>query len=196
LAGGVLCATLVLWGASVAGLELANIFGLLIGGYVIVWFGIAGLFTHMLLRVSPSIPTLGDLLAGLFAFAVLWVSVGLLGQWIWLRWLLIPRRLLLWPLGVLLTLPWFLAVGEAARGGSAARWLGWWLCHSAVLAGGLLLALRLSPELGFIVLILPLLPIVLGLQALTTAPYRERWPFAVSGALFMSWLLLAVFPLG
>jgi hypothetical protein len=66
----------------------------------------------------------------------------------------------------------------------------------AGVTGGFLLALRLSPELGFIVLILPLLPIVLGLHALTTAPYRERWPFAVSGALFMGWLFLAVFPLG
>jgi pimeloyl-ACP methyl ester carboxylesterase len=196
LAGGVLCATLVLWGASVAGLELSNLLGLLIGGYVVVWFGIAGLFAHLLLRVRPSMPTRRDVLVGLFAFAVLWVSVGLLGQWVWLQWLLIPRRLLLWPLGILLTLPWFLAVGEAARGGSTAGWLGWWLYHSAVLAGGFLLALRLSPELSFIVLVLPLLPIVLGIHALTTAPYRERWPFAISGALFVSWLFLAVFPLG
>jgi hypothetical protein len=196
LAGGVLCATLVLWGASIAGLELPNLLGLLIGGYVIIWLGIAGLFAHLLLRVSPSMSTFGDVLRGLFALAVLWVSAGLLGQWVWLQWLLIPRRLLLWPLGGLLMFPWFLAVGEAARGGGAVGWLGWWLCHSAVLTGGLLFALRLNPELGFIVLVLPLLPIVLGLHALTTAPYRERWSFAISGALFMSWLFLAVFPLG
>jgi hypothetical protein len=196
LAGGVLCATLVLWGASVAGFELPNLLGLLVGGYVIVWFGIAGLFAYLLLRINPSMPTLRSVLAGLFTFAVLWVGAGLLGQWVWLQWLLIPRRLLLWPLGVLLILPWFLAVGEAAQGGGAAGWLGWWLCHCAVLSGGLLLALRLNPELSFIVLVLPLLPIVLGLHALTTVPYRERWPFAVSGALFMSWLFLAVFPLG
>jgi hypothetical protein len=196
LAGGVLCATLVLWSASVAGLELSNLLGLLIGGYVIAWFAIAGLLPHLLLRVRPSMPTFRDVLAGLFAFAVLWLSAGLIGQWVWLRWLLIPRRLLLWPLGTLLIFPWFLAVGEAARGGGAVGWLGWWLGHSAVLSGGLLLALRLNPELSFIVLVLPLLPIVLGLHALTTSPYRERWPFAVSGALFMSWLFLAVFPLG
>jgi hypothetical protein len=141
-------------------------------------------------------PALRDVLVGLFAFAVLWMSVGLLGQWVWLQWLLIPRRLLLWPLGVLLTLPWFLAVGEAAQGGNTAGWLGWWLCHSAILSGGFLLALRLNPELSFIVLVLPLLPIVLGLLALATAPFREKWPFAISGALFMSWLFMAVFPLG
>ena len=122
-------------------------------------------------------------------------GVGLLGQLVWLPWLLIPRRRLLWPLGVLLLLPWFLAAGETARGAGATGRLGWWLGHSAVLAGGLLLTLRLSPELGFLILILPLLPIVFGLHALAAAPHRGSWPFALSGALFTSWLFLVVFPL-
>jgi hypothetical protein len=109
--------------------------------------------------------------------------------------LLIPRRLLLWPLGALLLLPWFLAAGEAAWGAGVAGRIGWWLGHSGLLAGGLLLALRLSPELGFIMIILPLFPIILGFHALAAAPQRGSWPFALSGALFTSWLLLAVFPL-
>ena len=61
---------------------------------------------------------------GLLAFATLWLGVGLLGQLVWLPWLLIPRRLLLWPLAGLLLLPWFLALywtqynaaSETARG--------------------------------------------------------------------------------
>jgi hypothetical protein len=53
----------------------------------------------------------------------------------------------------------------------------------------------LSPELGFLVIVLPLFPIVLGLHALVSAPHRGSWPFALSGALFTGWLLLAVFPL-
>jgi hypothetical protein len=198
--------------------------GLLVGGYLMIWFGVAGLVSLLLLRIRPSLPSHRAVLGGLLAFAALWLGVGLLGQLVWLPWLLIPQRLLLWPLGGLLLLPWFLAAGEVARGAGIPRglgwwggllllpWflaagevargagiprgLGWWLGHSAVLAGGLSIALRLNPdELGFIIIVLPLLPIVLGLHALAAAPHRGSWPFALSGALFTSWLFLAVFPL-
>jgi hypothetical protein len=169
--------------------------GLLVGGYLMVWFCVAGVVSLLLLRARLSLPSRRAVLGGLLAFAALWVGAGLLGQLVWLHWLLIPRRLLLWPLSVLLLLPWFLAVGEAVQGAGVAGWFGWWLGHTVALAAGLWLAIRLSPELGFISLILPMLPIILGLQALVTAPYRKRWPFALSGALFMGWLFLAVFPL-
>jgi len=195
LIGGVLGATLLLWLAGSAGLGLRNLLGLLVGGYVMIWFGAAGLLSLTLLRVRPSWPSRRALLGGVLAFAALWLGVGLLGQRVWLPWLLIPRRLLLWPLGGLLLLPWFLAAGEAARDASPGGRLGWWLAYSAVLAGGLFLAVRLSPELGFLILVLPLLPAVLGLHALVAASHRGSWPFALSGALFTSWLFLAVFPL-
>ena len=195
LAGGALGATLALWLVGKAGLGLRNLLGLLVGGYVMIWFGVAGLLSLLLLRIRPSSPSRRAILGGLLAFAALWLGVGLLGQLVWLPWLLIPRRLLLWPLGGLLLLPWFLAVGEAAWGAGIAGRIGWWLGHSGLLTGGLLLALRLSPELGFIMIILPLFPIILGFHALAAAPQRGSWPFALSGALFTSWLLLAVFPL-
>jgi len=196
LTGGALGATLALWLAGKAGLGLRSLLGLLVGGYLMIWFGVAGLVSLLLLRIRPSLPSHRAVLGGLLAFAALWLGVGLLGQLVWLPWLLIPQRLLLWPLGGLLLLPWFLAAGEVARGAGIPRGLGWWLGHSAVLAGGLSIALRLNPdELGFIIIVLPLLPIVLGLHALAAAPHRGSWPFALSGALFTSWLFLAVFPL-
>ncbi|UCC64716.1 MAG: alpha/beta fold hydrolase [Anaerolineae bacterium] len=195
LGGGVLAATLALWLANLAGLGLRDLLGLLVGGYLTIWFGLAGFLSLLLLRIRPARPSRRAVLGGLLAFAALWLGVGLLGQLVWLPWLLIPRRALLWPLGSLLLLPWFLAAAETARGTGPIGRLGWWLGHSAVLAGGLLLALRLSPELGFLILILPLLPIVFGLHALVATPHRGSWPFALSGALFTSWLFLAVFPL-
>jgi len=203
LAGGALGATLLLWLVSRIGLALQGLLGLLVGGYLILWFGVAGVLSLLLLRARPSLPPRRSVLGGLLAFAALWLGVGLMGQLVWLPWLLIPRRLLLWPLAGLLLLPWFLALywtqynaaGETARGASVAGRLGWWLAHSSVLAGALFLALRLSPELGFLVIVLPLFPIVLGLHAVVAAPHRGSWPFALSGALFTGWLLLAVFPL-
>jgi hypothetical protein len=61
--------------------------------------------------------------------------------------------------------------------------------------GALFLAIRLNPELGFLILILPVFPFVLGLHALAAGPYRWRAPFALGGALFFGWMVLAVFPL-
>jgi pimeloyl-ACP methyl ester carboxylesterase len=195
LLSAALGATLILWLTGQVGLNLRNLLGLLVGGYLMVWFGVAGLLALLLLAQRPPRPSGRSVLAGLLAFAALWLGVGLLGQLVWLPWLLIPRRLVLWPIGALLLLPWFLAVGEAAKGTNVVRKVGWWLAHSAILAGSMFLALQLSPELGFLILILPLFPIILALHALVTGPYRGSWPFALSGALFTSWLLLAVFPL-
>jgi dienelactone hydrolase len=194
LAGGALGATLVLWLAGFVGLGLRNLLGMQVGGYLLIWFGLAGALSLVLLWVPPTVPTGRTVLGGLMAFAVLWLGVGLLGQLVWLPWLLIPRRLVVWPLGVVLLLPWFLAAGETVGRARLGR-IGWWLAHSVVVMGALLLAIRLSPELGFLILILPLFPVILGLHALAAAPYRRSWPFALSGALFVSWLLLAVFPL-
>jgi dienelactone hydrolase len=199
LAGGGLGATLILWLAGRAGVELRSLLGMNVGGYLLLWFGLAGLLGLGLLwqrPLVPSRPALAWTLArGLLSFAVLWLGVGLLAQWVWLPWLLIPRRLVLWPLGALLLLPWFLAAGETVRGAGPGGRLGWWLAHTLVLLGSLYLALTLNPELGFLVLLLPLFPVVVGLHALAAAPPRGAWPFALSGALFVSWLLLAVFPL-
>jgi pimeloyl-ACP methyl ester carboxylesterase len=199
LAGGGLGATLILWSAGRAGLDLRSLLGMNVGGYLVIWFGLAGLLGLGLLWQRP--PALsgralaGGLLAGLFAGAVLWLGVGLLAQWVWLPWLLIPGRLVLWPLAALLLFPWFLAAGETVCGAGPGPRLGWWLVHTLVLVGSLYLALVLNPELGFLVLLLPLFPVVVGLHALAAAPHRGTWPFALSGALFVSWLLLAVFPL-
>jgi pimeloyl-ACP methyl ester carboxylesterase len=196
LGGGVLGATLALRLLGGIGLALRSLFDLQVGGYLCLWFGVAGLLGLALLQARPRAPSRRDLVIGLLVFAVLWVGVGLLGQLVWLPWLLVPRRLLLWPLGALLLLPWFLAAGETVRDSNPPGRAGWWLAHSLILAGSLSLTIRLSPELGFLILVLPLFPLVLGLHALAAGTYRGAWPFALSGGLFTSWLLLAVFPLG
>ncbi len=200
MVGGAFGATLLLWLIDLAGFQPRALFGLLIGGYLAIWFGVAGTLSLLLLGQRPPLPSRRALLGGGMAFAALWLGVGLLGQFVWYPWLLIGQRLRLWPLGVLLILPWFLAVAQVPRREGLAGQLGRWLVQSVVLAGALLLALRLSPELGFLALILPAFPAILGLHALAAAPYHtasrgEAWAFASSGALFTSWALLAIFPL-
>jgi pimeloyl-ACP methyl ester carboxylesterase len=192
---GAFGATLLLWLASMVGLNLSNFLGLLVGGYLMVWYGLAGLIGWLVVGTLPNGPSRWAILGGLLTFAALWLGVGLLGNFVWMPWLLIFRRLVIWPLGCILLFPWFLLAGEAT--GWTGFWgrAGWWLVQSVILVGGLSLALRLNTELGFIAIILPLFPIILGLHALGVAPQRGSWPYAISGALFTSWLLLAVFPL-
>ncbi|MCP4542302.1 MAG: alpha/beta hydrolase [Chloroflexi bacterium] len=152
LLGGTLGAALLLWLVSLAGLGLRGLFGLRVGGYLMVWFCVAGIVGLLLLQVRVSLPSHRAVWGGLLAFAALWLGAGLFGQFVWLHWLLVYRRLLLWPLGALLLLPWFLAVGEAMQGTNIVGWFGWWFTHIVVLAGGLWLAIYLNPELGFIIL--------------------------------------------
>jgi hypothetical protein len=169
--------------------------GLTVGGFLLFWFALAGSISLMFLQRKLSLPSRRTLFGGLIVFATLWFGVGLLAHFVWLPWLLIPKRLVLWPLGALLALPWFLAIGETIRGdGFLKRLLGWAL-HTVVLGVGFVLALWLVPELFVLILILPVLPVVSGLLELATARLRGSWPFAISGALFMSWVLLAVFPI-
>ena len=195
LLGGALGATLLLWGVERAGLELRALMGVLVGGYLLLWFAAAGVLSLVLMGMRPQAGGWGFVREGLFIFASLWLGVGLLGQLVWLEWLLIPTRLVLWPFGVLLVLPWSLAVGLCVEGASAAGKAGWWLVHSLIVLGALFLALQLSPSLGFLILILPLFPVILGLQALMSAPFGRAWSHALGAALFLSWTMLAVFPL-
>lgn len=192
---GALAATLLLWLLNLAGLSIERAFGLLVGGYLLIWFGIAGLISLALAGTRPEKFTRWSLLAGGITFALLWLGVGLLGSLVWEPWLLIPRRLILWPLGTLLMLPWFLALGQFLRGAGWLAQAGWWLAECLVVAGSLLLAMRLTPGIFFLLLILPVFPLIFALHSLANAPYRGGWPFALSGALFTSWMLLVVFPL-
>lgn len=194
LLAGVGGACLLLWVAGAAGLQLDDVFGLLIGGFILLWLAAAGVIAVLLQGRFPARFSRQQVISGLVIFAFLWLGVGLLGQMVWLHWLLIPARLVLWLLGSLLLLPWFLAVGEASIRATGLARAGWWLAHSALLVGGLLLALSINPALGFLILILPLLPALVALHALAAAPYQGSWAFALSGAMFLSWTILAVFP--
>jgi pimeloyl-ACP methyl ester carboxylesterase len=195
LVAGVIGATLILWGLSLSGMQLHTFLGMLVGGFVLVWLGLAGMISWLVLWLKPAEVTRRRTLAGLVVFAGLWVGIGLLGQLVWLQWLLIPQRLVLWSLGVILLLPLFAAIAEMVHTSGFAGRAAWWLVYSLILAGGLVVVMVLFPDMGFLGIILPLFPVVLALHALAAGPYYSRWSFALSGAMFVSWVVVAVFPL-
>jgi pimeloyl-ACP methyl ester carboxylesterase len=192
---GALGATAFFFVLSQAGLEINNLLGMLVGGYLLVWFAVAGAFSILLLGRMRGQITLPALIGGLMVFAALWIGLGWLGNYVWLPWLLIPGRLILWPLGFALSVPWFLSVAQAVLPTSRLGRAAWWLAYSLILVFALYLAMQLNTELGFLILILPIFPLVLGVHALAAGPYRWRASFAIGGALFIGWLVAAVFPL-
>lgn len=195
LVGGAFGATGILWLISLAGVNLTQILGLTVGGYIIVWFGVAGLVALLILRPHLHKPSSWEFAKAAIAFAALWLGVGLLGNYVWLPWLLIPSRLVLWVPASIVTFPWFFAIGEAASHSKGKAQVGWWLVQVLAFLAGLYLAFTITPALFFIFLILPVMPILLGLQSLAISPRQSSWAFAISSAMFTSWLLLAVFPL-
>jgi pimeloyl-ACP methyl ester carboxylesterase len=195
LIAGSLGGTVILWLVGFMGVNLSRLLGLLVGGYIIIWFGVAGTISLLILRPHFYRPGVLEIIKGLVAFAALWLGVGLLGHFVWLPWLLIPARLWLWIPASIILLPWFFAVAEAAQQSNWLGRIGWWLCEVVVVVAGLTLAITINPELGFLFILLPLTPVILGLHMLAISPKHGSWAFALSGAMFLSWLFLAVFPL-
>lgn len=193
--GGALGASLTFWLLERMGVEMAQPLGLMVGGFVLAWLGLAGLISLLLLGIRLPRISRRLLLGGVAAFLILWIGTGIMNHLVWLPWLLIPQRLIRWPVGASLAFMWFAAIGASLRGeGLRGRILGW-LAHTVLLTAGLILSERLLPDLGVLILVLPVLPALLGLVELATARLRGWWPYAMSGALFLSWTLLAVFPI-
>jgi pimeloyl-ACP methyl ester carboxylesterase len=193
---GALAATIILWLLARAGLEITSLFGLLVGGYLMVWFALAGLTGMVVLRLWPKNISIQATMAGFLTFILLWIGIGLLSHLVWLPWLMILKRMVLWPLAVVLLLPWFLLLSELVRGKGWLRQIVVWLVHSLLLLGGLFLAMQVTPGIGFLILIMPVFPIFFGIHNIAAGPYQGGWSFALSGSLFTAWLLLVVFPLG
>ncbi|MBW4695832.1 MAG: lysophospholipase [Lyngbya sp. HA4199-MV5] len=173
--------------------DLQNVGGVQVGGAVGVWFLIAGLTWLGVLTHLPR-PTLRAIGLGVVLFAVLWIAFGAMAQVVWLQWWLIPIRLKVWLPVAIACFPWFLAAGIVQQNIGVGKRILWWLGQSVVLIGGFVLTLNFLPQLGFMFLLLPLFPPLIGLLALVAGLLNRAWVYAIGSALFFGWLL-AGFPL-
>jgi dienelactone hydrolase len=186
---------------AVAGLVLLNqrfdlqaLGGVQVGGAVGVWFLIAGLTWLGVLTRLPR-PTLRTVGLGIALFGILWVAFGAMAQVVWLQWWLIPIRLKLWLPLAIACLPWFLASGIVQQNVGVGKRILWWLGQSLILIGGFLLTINFLPQLGFMFLLLPLFPPLMGILSLVAGLLNRAWVYAIGSALFFGWLLAAGFPL-
>ncbi len=174
--------------------DLQDLGGVQMGGAVGVWFLIAGLTWLGVLAHLPR-PTLRNVGLGLALFGLLWIAFGAGAQVVWLQWWLIPIRLRLWLLLAIVCLPWFLAAGVVQQNIGVGKRILWWLGQSVILIGGFVLTLNFLPQLGFMFLLLPLFPPLMGILSLVAGLLNQTWVYAISSALFFGWLLAAGFPL-
>lgn len=174
--------------------SLQSFGGLQVGAPVGLWLAVAGLI-WLLAGGNIARPSLKGLLLGILLFGFLTAAFGVMAQPVWVQWWLVPPRLWRWILLAAACLPWFLAAGRAQQGAQAGKRALWWLIQSVAMLGGLFLTLTLVPSLWVLVLMMPLLPVVLGLLTLAGTPFDQPWPYAIGSALFFGWMLAAVFPL-
>ncbi|MBD3886072.1 hypothetical protein IFO70_30715 [Phormidium tenue FACHB-886] len=90
---------------------------------------------------------------------------------------------------------WFLASGIVQQNIGAGKRVLWWLAQSVILIGGFGLTLNFLPQLGFMFLLLPLFPPLIGILSLVASLLNQAWVYAIGSALFFGWLLAAGFPL-
>ncbi|MBW4537507.1 MAG: alpha/beta hydrolase [Myxacorys chilensis ATA2-1-KO14] len=174
--------------------QLQSLGGVQVGGAVGVWFLIAGLVWLVVLGrfPRPSVRTVG---LGLAVFALLWIAFGLMAQFVWLQWWLILPRLKVWLPIAIACFPWFLASGIVQQDISTRSRFLWWFGQSLILIGGFILVISVVPKLGFMFLLLPLFPVLIGLLSFVEALLNEAWIYAIASALLFAWLLAAGFPL-
>jgi pimeloyl-ACP methyl ester carboxylesterase len=174
--------------------SLESLGGLQVGGALGLWLFIAGLGWSGVISRFPR-PTVKSIGAGLLLFGLLWIAFGAMAQETWLQWWLIPERLKLWPALSLGCFPWFFASGIAQEQSNLTKRIIWWFAQSIALTLGLSLTLILVPKLGFLALIIPIIPIVFAILSYAASQVREAWSYAIASALFFGWIIASVFPL-
>lgn len=174
--------------------EINGFLGLQVGGALAVWFLVMGcgwLFGggHI------TSPRWHGVFWGLLFFGILWTAMGLMAQFTWMQWFLIPKRLLLWPLLALTCLPWKLAAGVFLQGLNNWKRAGFWLLQSVLVVGVLALTASLVPGMYVIILIAPVLPFIFGIETLLGKRFEDPWAYGIGSALFVGWMIASFFPL-
>lgn len=174
---------------------MQSVGGLLVGGALALWFLVMGLI-WLAATPSPNTPKPTDFLWGFALFALLTAAFGLMAHIVWLPWWMIPTRLLRFPFLALAMLPWLLALAQQLNGRPTGRWFAAWLGQTVIFITALILLALTIPALGFVILVIPLLPLIIALMMLSGSLVSPRpWPFAFGNAAFFGWLLAVLFPL-
>ncbi len=174
--------------------DLDGLGGMLVGPALAGWLLVTG---AVWLRVGdrPAAPSGRELLWAVLVVGVLIAAVGLLAPRVWSPFWPSLVRVGYLPLFTVGILPFTLAFAASAQGRRGWRGLAWYLVVAAVVLAAASLTATAVPALGFVALVLPLLPLTLGLAMLVWVPLQRPWAAGLATAVLMAWLLAVTLPL-
>ena len=168
--------------------------GMLVGPPLVGWLLVTGV---VWLRVGdrPAVPSGRELLWAVLVVGVLIAAIGLLAPRVWSPFWPSLVRVGYLPLFTVGILPFTLAFAASAQGRRGWRALGWYLVVAVVVLAAAALTATVVPALGFVALVLPLLPLLLGLAMLVWVPLQRPWAAGLATAVLLAWLLAVTLPL-
>jgi dienelactone hydrolase len=167
--------------------------GILIAGEVGLWFLMAGA-VWLRFGIRPARPEARDVGWALLA-ALMVVILGATTTLAWAPWWLTGRRPVAAVILSLLVLPAMVAFAALLQDRRARSAVGVWLFVSVAIVVALGAAAAVIPGLGFLMLVLPLLPLVLAATVATAVGVDRPWATGAAGAVLVGWLLAMLFPL-
>jgi pimeloyl-ACP methyl ester carboxylesterase len=190
-AGGVAAtASLVIITRSV---DLAELVGVLVAGEVGLWFLMVGA-VWLRFGIRPAPPDARDIGWALLAIGAL-VGIGASTTLAWAPWWLSGVRSSTAALLALLLLPYSVAAASTVHGRRGRSAVAAWALASASVVVTLGAAAVVVPGVGFLILVLPLLPLVLAATTAVTVGVDRPWALGPATAIFLGWLLAMLFPL-
>ena len=96
---------------------------------------------------------------------------------------------------MLCLLPFSIASAAMLHGRRGWSAVGVWLMSAIAVLITLGAAAVVVPGLGFLVLVLPILPLVLAATSVVAVGVDRPWATGVAAAVFVGWLLAMLFPL-
>lgn len=189
--GGVAAtASLVIVARSVA---MADVVGLAVAGEVGLWFLLAGV-VWLRFGVRPAPPELRDIGWALLATAVL-VGLGASSTLAWAPWWIGGPRVTAAVLLTVLLIPYSVAAASLLHGRRGRHAVAVWAVSSLAVVATLGAAAVVVPGLGFLILVMPLLPVVLGVTVVAAVGVDRPWASGTASAVLVGWLLAMLFPL-
>ena len=177
----------------VRSVDLSDVLGVLVAGEVGLWFLMAGA-VWLRFGVRPARPDLRDVGWALLATAAL-IALGATSSLAWAPWWLPSVRVSTALLLMLCLLPFSIASAAMLHGRRGWSAVGVWLMSAIAVLITLGAAAVVVPGLGFLVLVLPILPLVLAATSVVAVGVDRPWATGVAAAVFIGWLLAMLFPL-
>ena len=174
-------------------IELEGLVGMLVAGEVGLWFLMVGA-VWLRFGARPAPPELRDLGWALLLTAVL-IGIAATTTLAWAPWWLSGVRVSTALLLALLLLPYSLAAGALLHGRRGRSALAMWAGTSASILVTLGAAAVVVPGLAFLILVIPLLPLVLAFTVSATVGIDRPWAVGPATAVLLGWLLAMLFPL-